>query len=159
MIEYLVDCESRRIAQIYSNISFITLQRQTRSICLQQHTNMINNIFSWLAEAPQLGGEPLCWNYLPSYAGWSLTVPKSEIRQDILGNVCKTLQLKITRRTSVQSNADRLAVFSALEDLAAWACENPPPNTRLKVIGLPEFTSRAGSGVEDISITLILSES
>lgn len=117
---------------------------------------MINNILSWLAEAPQLGGESISWNYLPSYAGWSLTIPKSGIRQDILGNVQTRLQLKITRRISIQSNADRLEAFSALEDLAAWACENPPPGTRLKVSGLPEFTSRAGSGVEDISITLTM---
>ena len=119
----------------------------------------IDMLLSWLAEAPQLNGESINWNYLPSYAGWSLTIPKSEIRQDILGNARTRLQLKITRRISVQSNADRLAVFSALEDLAAWACENPLPNTLLRVTGLPEFTSRNTSGTEDISITLILSES
>ena len=117
---------------------------------------MINNILSWLESCPVLCGEPISWNCLPSYAGWSLTVPKSEIRKDILGAARTTLQLKITRRISVQSNADRLEVFSALEDLSAWACENPPPNTRLKVSGLPEFTSRNTSGTEDISIILTL---
>ena len=117
---------------------------------------MISEILSWLQGAPQLSGEVLNWNFLPSFAGWSLTIPKSETRTDILGNSRTSLQLKITRRYSVQSNADRLEAFSALEDLAAWACENPPPGTRLKVSGLPEFTSRAGSGVEDISITLTM---
>ena len=37
----------------------------------------ITQILTWLSQAPQLMGEPLNWNYLPSYAGWSLTIPKS----------------------------------------------------------------------------------
>ena len=124
---------------------------------INMETNIsIDTLLSWLQNCPVLQGESINWNYLPSYAGWSLAVPKSEIRKDILGNARTRLQLKINRRISVQSNADRLAVFSALEDLAAWASENPPPNTRLKVTGLPEFTSRNNSGTEDISITLTL---
>ena len=118
----------------------------------------IAEILSWLSQAPQLNGEVLNWNYLPSFAGWSLTLPKSETRTDILGNCKTTLQLKITRRYSVQSNADRLAVMETLEDLAAWAKANPPEHTHLKVTGLPEFTSRNNSGIEDISITLMLTE-
>ncbi len=119
---------------------------------------MVEFFISWLQHAPQLAGEALNWNYLPSYSGWSLTIPKSETRTDILGNSRSTWQLRITRRYTVQSNADRLAVAEALEDLAAWAEENPPPGTRLKVTGLPEFTSRNNSGIEDLSITLTLSE-
>ena len=119
---------------------------------------MISEILSWLSQAPQLYGEVLNWNYLPSFAGWSLTIPKSETRTDILGNSRTTLQLKITRRYSVQSNDDRLAVMETLEDLAAWAKANPPEHTHLKVTGLPEFTSRNNSGIEDISITLMLTE-
>ena len=67
-------------------------------------------------------------------------------------------QLKITRRYTIQSNEDRLRVAETLEDLAAWAKENPPEHTHLKVTGLPEFTSRNNSGIEDISITLVLTE-
>ena len=119
---------------------------------------MINNILSWLNECPVLDGETLNWNYLPSYQGWSLTIPKSETHRDILGNSRTLWQLKITRRISVQSNTDRLAVLDALEDFAAWAKENPPPGTHLRVSGLPEFTSRTASGVEDISIILTLFE-
>ena len=119
---------------------------------------MISEILSWLSQAPQLNGEVLNWNFLPSFAGWSLTIPKSETRTDILGNSRTTLQLKITRRYSVQSNADRLAVMETLEDLAAWTKENPPEGSRMNVTELPEFTSRNASGIEDISITLMLTE-
>jgi hypothetical protein len=118
----------------------------------------ISDILTWLSAAPQLSGEPLNFNYLPSYSGWSLTIPKAEIRMDILGNRRELWQLKITRRYTIQSNADRLAVVDTLEDLAAWAKENPPEHTHLKVTGLPEFTSRNNSGIEDISITLMLTE-
>ena len=119
----------------------------------------IRNILSWLEQCPVLEGNPLNFNYLPSYSGWSLSIPKAETRMDILGNRRERWQLKITRRYTIQSNEDRLAVVEALEDLAAWAKANPPENTRLKVTGLPEFTSRNNSGIEDISITILLEES
>ena len=119
----------------------------------------ISAILSWLNTAPQLSGEKLNWNYLPSYSGWSLTIPKAETRTDILGNTRERWQLKITRRYTIQSNEDRLAVVEALEDLAAWAKAHPPENARLKVSGHPEFTSRNNSGIEDISITIQLEES
>ena len=117
---------------------------------------VIKTILEWLSQAPQLSGEKLNWNYLPSYSGWSLTIPKAETRTDILGNRRECWQLKITRRYTIQSNADRLAVVEALEDLADWAKANPPENTHLKVSGLPEFTSRNNSGIEDISITFFV---
>ena len=119
----------------------------------------IKTILSWLSAAPRLSGEKLNFNYLPSYSGWSLTIPKAETRMDILGNRRERWQLKITWRQTIQSNADRLAVVEALEGLAAWAKENPPEHMRLKVSGLPEFTSRNNSGIEDISITILLEES
>ena len=119
----------------------------------------IRNILSWLKQCPVLDGEHFNFNYLSSYSGWSLTIPKAETRMDILGNRRERWQLKITRRYTIQSNEDRLAVVEALEDLAAWAKAHPPENTRLKVTGLPEFTSRNNSGAEDISITLTIEES
>ena len=119
----------------------------------------IRTILSWLSAAPQLSGEPLNFNYLPSYSGWSLTIPKAETRMDILGNRRELWQLKITRRYTIQSNSERLAVVEALEDLAAWAKAHPPEHSRLRVSGLPEFTSRNNSGIEDISITIQLEES
>jgi hypothetical protein len=114
----------------------------------------ISGFLSWLSAAPQLSGETLNFNYLPSYSGWSLAIPKAETGSDILGNARGLWQLKITRRCSIQSNEDRLAVVEALEDLAAWAEEHPPENARLKVSGFPEFTGRNNSGIEDISITM-----
>ena len=120
---------------------------------------VISAILTWLNSALQLSGEKLNWNYLPSYSGWSLTIPKAEIRTDILGNIRERWELKITRRYTIQSNEDRLRIAETLEDLAAWAKANPPENTHLKVSGLPEFTSRNNSGIEDISITILLEES
>ena len=117
---------------------------------------VIKTILEWLSQAPQLIGEQLNWNYLPSYSGWSLTIPKAETRTDILGNRRGRWQLKITRRYTIQSNEDRLRIAETLEDLAAWAKANPPENTHLKVSGLPEFTSRNNSGIEDISITFFV---
>ena len=119
----------------------------------------IKSILSWLSTAPQLSGEKLNFNYLPSYSGWSLTIPKAETRMDILGNRRELWQLKITRRYTIQCNEDRLAVVEALEDLVAWAKAHPPEHSRLRVSGLPEFTSRNNSGIEDISITIQLEES
>lgn len=114
----------------------------------------IQELITWLEQCPVLHGEKLNWSFLPGYSGWSLTIPKAETRMDILGNRRELWQLKITRRYTIQSNEDRLAVVEALEDLVAWAKANPPENAHLKVSGLPEFTSRNNSGIEDISITM-----
>ena len=135
----------------------------------------IKTIIDWLSEAPQLDGETLNWNYLPSYSGWSLTIPKAETKADILGNTRTLIQVKITRRYTIQSNADRLAVAEALEALADWAKANPPvleaglpderphapckrATVRRTALSESQFTSRNNSGTEDISITLTLSE-
>ena len=87
----------------------------------------IEELITWLEQCPVLHGEKLNWSFLPSYSGWSLTIPKAETE--------------------------------ALENLAAWAVQNPPPDSRLRVSGIPEFTSRNNSGIEDISITIQLEES
>ena len=131
----------------------------------------IKTILFWLSAAPQLSGEPLNFNYLPSYSGWSLTIPKAETRMDILGNRRELWQLKITRRYTIQSNEDRLAVVEALEDFAVWAAQNPPEcetgipderpqapckraTVRRTALSESQFTSRNNSGIEDISITM-----
>ena len=134
----------------------------------------IDELITWLEQCPVLRGEKLNWSFLPSFSGWSLTIPKAETRMDILGNRRELWQLKITRRYTIQSNADRLAVVEALEDLAAWAEENPPDlesrlpderpqapckraTVRRTALSESQFTSRNNSGVEDISITLTVS--
>ena len=131
----------------------------------------IQEISTWLGSSPILQGEKLNFSYLPSYSGWSLTIPKTETRADILGNRRELWQLKITRRSTIQSNADRLAVVEALEDLAAWAEENPPDlesrlpderpqapckraTVRRTALSESQFTSRNNSGIEDRSITM-----
>ena len=136
----------------------------------------IQELITWLEQCPVLHGEKLNWSFLPSYSGWSLTIPKAETRMDILGNRRELRQLKITRRYTIQSNADRLAVVEALEDLAAWAEEHPPnlesglpderpqapckrATVRRTALSESQFTSRNNSGIEDISITIQLEES
>ena len=51
---------------------------------------------------------------------------ESDTVRDILGNRSTLRRLKITRRVTVPDNEARLAVLAQLEDLAAWAEENPP---------------------------------
>ena len=135
----------------------------------------IDELITWLEQCPVLRGEKLNWSFLPSYSGWSLTIPKAETRTDILGNRRELWQLKITRRYTIQSNEDRLAVVEALEDFAAWAEEHPPElesgfpderpqapckraTVRRTALSESQFTSRNNSGIEDISITLTISE-
>lgn len=114
----------------------------------------INEILTWLSACPALNGEPLNLNYLPAHKGWSLTVDKQTVRTDILGNRSILRCLKITRRITVPDNEARLAVLSQLENLAAWAEENPPQEGRARITGLPEFSSRGSSGTEDFTVYL-----
>ena len=131
----------------------------------------IEELITWLEQCPVLRGEKLNWSFLPSFSGWSLTIPKTETRADILGNRRELWQLKITRRCTIQSNEERLAVVEALEDIAAWAEAHPPelesgltderpqaPRRRASVrrtaLSESQFTGRNNSGIEDISITM-----
>ena len=116
----------------------------------------IRDIITWLSACPVLAGEALNPNYLPAHKGWSLTVDKQSVRTDILGNRSTVQRVKVTRRVTVPDSAARLAVFDRLEDLAAWAKENPPPDGTVRITGLPEFSSRASSGTEDFSVTFTL---
>ena len=113
-------------------------------------------IRSLASACPVFAGEPLNLNYLPAHKGWSLTVDEQTVRTDILGNRSTLRRLKITRRITVPDNEARLAVLSQLEDLAAWAEENPPQEGRAHITGLPEFSSRGSSGTEDLSVTITL---
>ena len=49
----------------------------------------IQELITWLETCPVLQGETINWNYLLSYSGWSLSIPKAETRSDILGNTCE----------------------------------------------------------------------
>ena len=114
------------------------------------------DIISWLSGCPALGGEALVPDWLPSGRGWSLSAGSQTLRTDILGGRSDVRQLKITRRITVADSEARLAALEQLEQLAAWALENPPPGGSVRLSGLPEYQSRASSGTEDFTVTLTL---
>jgi hypothetical protein len=116
----------------------------------------LREIIAWLQPCPALSGEALIPYYLPSYKGWSISADRQTVRTDILGSRSTRQSLKITRRITVPDSDARLTVLEQMEDLAAWALENPPPDGRIRLTGLPEFQSRASSGTEDFVLTLTL---
>jgi hypothetical protein len=116
----------------------------------------LREIIAWLQPCPVLSGEPLIPNFLPSHKGWSISADRQFVRTDILGNRSTQRRLKITRRITVPDADARLSILEQLEELAAWARENPPPDGSIRLNGLPEFTSRSSSGTEDFSVTLTL---
>ena len=114
----------------------------------------LRDIIAWLSVCPVLGGEALIPDFLPSHKGWSFTADRQFVRTDILGSRSTQRRLKITRRVTVPDADARLAVLEQLEDLAAWARENPPADGSIRMTGLPEFQSRASSGTEDFTVYL-----
>ena len=111
-------------------------------------------IIEWLQPCPVFNGEALIPDFLPSHKGWSITADRQFVRTDILGSRSTQRRLKITRRVTVPDADVRLAVLEQLEDLAAWARENPPDDGSVRLTGLPEYQSRASSGTEDFSVYL-----
>ena len=114
----------------------------------------LRDIIAWLSTCPVLGGEALIPDFLPSHKGWSVTADRQSVRTDILGSRSTQRRLKITRRVTVPDADVRLAVLEQLEDLAAWARENPPADGSVRLSGLPEYQSRASSGTEDFIVYL-----
>ena len=114
----------------------------------------LRDIIAWLSACPVLGGEALIPDFLPSHKGWSVTADRQSVRTDILGSRSTQRRLKITRRVTVPDADARLAVLEQLEDLAAWARENPPADGSVRLTGLPEYQSRASSGTEDFTVYL-----
>ena len=114
----------------------------------------IRVIIAWLSACPVLAGEALIPDFLPSHKGWSITADRQFVRTDILGNRSTQRRLKITRRVTVPDADTRLAILEQLEDLAAWARENPPADGSIRITSLPEYQSRASSGTEDFIVYL-----
>ena len=106
-------------------------------------------ILAWLQGAPVLEGKTINLEYLPAYEGWSLSVPKAQVKTDILGNVRQIRTLKLSRRCSPAGNADRLAALEEMEALTDWVLAHPPENTRVSVVTAPVFASRTPAGTED----------
>ena len=61
-------------------------------------------IYEWLCSAPMLEGEKLNLDYLPTYDGWSMTMPRRRTDTDILGNAWESVEINITRRKSISGN-------------------------------------------------------
>ena len=114
----------------------------------------IRDIIAWLSACPVLAGEAMIPDFLPSHKGWSINTDRQSVRTDILGSRSTQRRLKITRRVTVPDADVRLTVLEQLEDLAAWARENPPADGSVRLTGLPEYQSRASSGTEDFTVFL-----
>ena len=115
-------------------------------------------IYEWLCSAPMLAGEKLNLDYLPTYDGWSMTMPRRRTDTDILGNSWEAVEINIVRRKSVSGNADRLAIADELDNLRFWAKQNPPDGCRVILAGIAKPKSRSSSGTEDFVLSLKLVE-
>ena len=116
------------------------------------------NIYNWLCAAPMLAGEKVNLDYLPASAGWSVSTPRVKSSTDVLGNVWEIVEINITRRKSISSNADRLAIADELENLRFWAKQNPPDSGRVILAGIAKPKSKSASGTEDFVLTLRVEE-
>ncbi len=116
-------------------------------------------IYEWLLAAPMLEGEKVNLDYLPSYEGWSLTMPGRKTKTDILGNSWESVEINITRRKSIAGNADRLAIADELDNLRFWAKQNPPVGCSVILAGIAKPKSHSSSGTEDFVLSLKLKES
>ena len=115
-------------------------------------------IYEWLCSAPMLAGEKVNLDYLPTYEGWSMTMPRRRTDTDILGNAWESVEISITRRKSIAGNADRLAIADELDNLRFWAKQNPPDGCRVILAGMSKPKSKSASVTEDFILTLKLEE-
>ena len=118
----------------------------------------LDELYTWLQACPLLSGAAFSPEYLPSYDGFSLSLGKTVVRKDILGNSRSTLELRISRRLTIPDTEARLAVHRDLSTVAAWAAANPPDTARVLSHGVPRFSARGASGVEDHTVTILLEE-
>ena len=104
-------------------------------------------IYEWLCSAPMLAGEKLNLDYLPTYDGWSMTMPRRRTDTDILGNAWESVEINITRRKSISGNEDRLAIADDLDKLRFWAKQNPPDGCKVILAGIAKPKSKSCSGI------------
>ena len=104
-------------------------------------------IYEWLCSAPMLAGEKVNLDYLPTYEGWSMTMPRRRTDTDILGNSWEAVEINITRRKSISGNEDRLAIADELDNLRFWAKQNPPDGCRVILAGIAKPKSKSCSGI------------
>jgi len=79
-------------------------------------------------------------------------------RTDILGDIWESVEITITRRTSVSGNADRLNIIDQLDNLRFWAKQNPLDGCRVILAGMSKPKSKSASGTEDFILVLKLEE-
>ena len=115
-------------------------------------------IYEWLCSAPMLAGEKVNLDYLPTYDGWSMTMPRRRTDTDILGNAWESVEISITRRKSISGNEARLAIADELDNLRFWANQNPPDNCRVILAGIAKPKSHSSSGTEDFVLSLKIVE-
>ena len=118
----------------------------------------LREIIAWLQPCPALSGEALIPYYLPSHKGWSISADRQTVRTDILGRRSIRQSLKITRRITVPDSDARLTVLEQMEELAAWAKENPPDGGRVVLAGISKPKSKSASGTEDFALMLRVEE-
>ena len=126
----------------------------------------IRTLYEWLKSCPLLEEEKVNLDYLPSYAGWSLSVMKTTLHTDILGfvltitdiSITTITDISITHRISVSGNEDRLALLEQMDALRLWATENPPEGCRVIPAGISKPKSKSASGTEDFVLTLRVEE-
>lgn len=118
----------------------------------------LDELYIWLQACPLLSGAAFSPEYLPSYDGYALSLGKTAVRKDILGNSRSTLELRISRRLTVPDTEARLAVHRDLSGISAWAESNPPENARVLSRGIPRFSARGTSGVEDHTVVITIAE-
>ena len=119
---------------------------------------LLSDLLSWLNTCPHLDGKAVFPDYLPAYEGWSCAVAKQETRTDILGTRRQVLTLTLTRRITVQNEAERLALLEKTGAVVRWCAANPMPGTRVRPAGLPVLTARSPSGTEDAAVTFCVTE-
>ena len=110
----------------------------------------IRTLYEWLKSCPLLEDEKANLDYLPSYAGWSMSVLKTTLHTDILGFVRTTTDISITHRISVSGNEDGLSLLEQMEARRLWAEENPPEGFRIEVTGTARFKTRSAAGIASL---------
>ena len=118
----------------------------------------IRTLYEWLKSCPLLEDEKVNLDYLPSYAGWSMSVLKTTLHTDILGFVRTTTDISITHRISVSGNENGLSLLEQMEARRLWAEENPPDGCRVILAGIAKPKSKSASGTEDFVLTLRVEE-
>jgi hypothetical protein len=87
-----------------------------------------------------------------------VTTPRVKTHTDILGDTWESVEISVTRRTSVSGNADRLNIIDELDNLRFWAKQNPPDGCRVILAGMSKPKSKSASGTEDFVLTMRLEE-